>query len=449
MKKMFLQLLILLTAVNISISKEFRFDYDYCAFRNDDKRIFLEFYYSFYQNQLVFLKTNEGFEADGGLTIDIFDKNTNRTIVQRAYKVPVVVFDTTGYNRNNTLTGQINILLDSGQYVFDITAMDFNNPEDTARFQDKVNLSRFSDSLLCISGIQLSSKVEKSADTKSVFFKNTLEIQPNPLRLFGNNISKLYYYFELYNIRKENISADYSIVSTITDLNDNVLKSNSIKCKITNDSKVEYGSFEIGDLKTNSYRLVIEILNNKDSSIIKNNKKFIIFNTDTNAMLNQPASDDYLLSEYAKYSGQQLDEEFSLAIYLASDVERNQYELLSKLESKRKFMFLFWKDKNITKNVYLERIKYANKNYRSDFSPGWKTDRGRVFCTYGKPDHMDRYPYESDQRAYEIWYYDSIQGGIMFVFADLTQASGNYGLIHSTAINEFRDDNWKDKLRIK
>jgi len=430
-------------------SKEFRFDYDYCAFRNDDSRLFLEFYYSFYQNQLIFIKTDNGFEADGVLNIDIFDKNLNKTIVQQTFKVPVNVFDTAGYNKNNTLTGQINILLDSGQYVFDISATDYNNPIDSANYEDKVNLSRFSENNLIMSCIQLSTKIEKSSDTKSVFYKNTLDILPNPIRLFGKNLSKLYYYFELYNIRKEFISENYSIISKITDLNDNEIKSDTKKYKINHDSKVEYGYFDVSDLKTNSYKLIIEVLNDKDSDIVKNQKKFIIFNSDSNTIANQPAKDDYLLSEYAKYTEQQVNEEFGYAVYLANDIERDQFDMLKTIESKRKFMFLFWKGKNVAKNEYFERMKYSNQNFRSDFSPGWKTDRGRVYCTYGKPDNIDRFPYEPDQRAYEIWNYDRIQGGVMFVFADLTNATGNFGLVNSTAQNEFRDDNWKDKLRIK
>lgn len=449
MRKILLAFIIIIISGDILYSKDFRFDYDYCAFRYDDSRLLLEFYYSFYQNQLIFLKSEKGYEADGELNLDIYDQSLNKAIVEKTFKVPVIILDTAGYNKNNTLTGQINILLDSGQYVFKIFATDFNKPSDTAKYQDIVNLSRFPDSTMCTSGIQLSTKIEKSSDTKGVFYKNTLEILPNPLRLFGNNISKLYYYFELYNIRKESISEEYSIVSKITDLNENIIKSLSKKYKIQHDSKVDYGSFDITDLKTDSYKLIIEVHNDKDSVTLKSQKKFIIFNTDSNSVMNQPVKDDYLLSEYAKYTDQQINEEFAYVIYIASDVEKEQFEMLNTIESKRKFMFLFWKNKNVPKLEYFQRIKYANQNYKSDFTPGWKTDRGRIFCTYGKPDNVDKFPFEPDQRAYEIWNYDSIQGGILFIFADLTDATGNYGLINSTAINEFRDDNWKDKLKLK
>jgi GWxTD domain-containing protein len=451
MKKLIITIIsILVIPIGIlSSTNDFRLDRDYCVFRNEDSRIFLEFYYSFHQTQLLFIRSTSGFDAAGELKLDIVSTSLNNSVIQRTFKIPLSIPDTASYNKNSNLTGQLNILLDSGRYIFHITALDYYNPADSVIYTDSINLSRFPENMIAISGIQLSSNIGRSEDIKGVFYKNTLEVVPNPLGLFGNNLSKLFYYFELYNIQKAYISEDYSIVSKITDLNDNVLKTNTRKYRIKNNTKVEYGEFDVNDLKTNSYKLVIEVQNNKDSTIVKNQKKFIIFNTDTSAVTNQPAADDYLLSEYANFTEKQIDDEFLYAIYIATDTDKDQFELLKTLESKRKFLFEFWKHKDIAKQEYFRRIKYANTNLKTDFSPGWKTDRGRVYCTYGPPTDIERHPFEGQQRAYEIWTYDNLQGGVIFVFADLGNATGNYGLIHSTARNEFRDDNWKDKLRIK
>ena len=290
-----------------------------------------------------------------------------------------------------------------------------------------------------------------------MFYKNTLEITPNPDRLFGNNFSTIYYYFEIYNLKKENISSDYYVVSEITDLNNVKLKSQTKKYTLKSESKVEFGSFDISDLPTNSYNLVINIIDDKNKNLARNSKKFFVYNSDTSNIDYEKYAGNYLLSGYANYTEKQLDNEFSKAKYIAADIEKEQYDNLGDVDAKRKFMYDFWKSRDMTpgtprnefKMEYFERVAYANAHFKYNFKEGWQTDRGRVYVTYGKPDDVERHPFEADQRAYEIWKYDNLEGGVEFVFVDLSNAMNDYGLVHSTARNELRDDNWKNRLRIK
>ena len=436
---------------------EFRFDYDYCVFKYDNQKLFLEFYYSFNQQQLTFIKSDNGFEADGELNLEVFDKDESKVVIQKRYKVPVNVRDTAGYNKSANLTGQVNFLLDSGNYLFKIKATDFNNPIDSAVFEDNLDLNRFPQTSVSLSCIQVSTDIKKSTDKNSVFYKNTLEIVPNPDCLFGNNLSTLYYYFEIYNLKKDFITDDYYIVSDITDLNSNKLKSEVKKFLLKNESKVEFGSFDISDLPTNAYILDISVIDDKNNTVAKNSKKFFVYNSDTSVINYEKYTGNYRLSEYANYTDDQLENEFSKAKYIATETEKQQFENLKDIDAKRKFMYDFWKSRDFTPNTpknefkmeYFERIAYANANFRYNFKEGWKTDRGRIYVTYGKPDDVERHPFEAEQRAYEIWKYDSVEGGVEFVFVDLSNAMNDYGLVHSTARNELRNDDWKSRLRIK
>ncbi len=56
-------------------SADFNFKYDYCVFKNDDGKLFLEFYYSFDQNQLLFIKTDSGYEAAGEIKLEVYNKD--------------------------------------------------------------------------------------------------------------------------------------------------------------------------------------------------------------------------------------------------------------------------------------------------------------------------------------------------------------------------------------
>jgi GWxTD domain-containing protein len=416
----------------------------------------MEFYYSFYQDQLKFLNVNSGYEADGLLDLSIINSKSSDTIIRKSFKVPLVVKDTSGYNRNTKLTGQLNIVLDSGSYKFIMHASDYNVPSDSISIEENFTFNRFDENKVTSSSLQLASNITKAQDTKSIFYKNTLEVTPNPVRLFGQNLNELYYYIEFYNFRSDQLSHTYSIISKITDLNDVLLKSDRKSFIIKNESKVEYGNYNISDLKTGIYRLSVQLLNDKDSAVLERQKKFVIYNTDTSNISKLESEDLYSQSVYVHYTEEQVQKEFDESLYIMSDSFRKRFESLDNLELKKRLLYEFWKNQKInpyshtneTKEEYFKRVKYANDYFKGEFKEGWKTDRGRVYIVYGPPDLVDRHPFEPDQRAYEIWTYDSIEGGVEFDFIDFSSTFGNYLLANSTAINELRDDNWRSRLNV-
>ncbi|MHB1049824.1 MAG: GWxTD domain-containing protein, partial [Bacteroidota bacterium] len=156
----------------------------------------------------------------------------------------------------------------------------------------------------------------------------------------------------------------------------------------------------------------------------------------------------------ATMTEEDLDKEFEQSRYVAMSNEIDRYKKLQGVESKRKALFEFWtardQDKataiNEIKQEYFRRVAYADNQYRTGFRDGWKTDRGRVYIVYGPPDEVERHANELDVKPYEIWFYNSIQGGVQFVFGDRTGFS-DYILLHSTHRNELRDDNWMRQIQ--
>ncbi|MGH2574302.1 MAG: GWxTD domain-containing protein [Ignavibacteria bacterium] len=434
---------------------KFNFDYDYCVFKSGNSRLFLEFYYSFYQNQLKFIKNDNGFEAAGFFTLDIVNIVSKSSVIQKDYKVPIMVNDTAGYNKAAKLTGQINMLLDSGIYNIILKAYDFNDTSNYTKHEEELILSQFDDKKVTSSGIQLATDISKSSDQKNLFYKNTLEVIPNPSNLFGNKLSNLYYYTEFYNLKKEQLSENYSILTLITDLNGVELRSDVKNYKIKNESKVEYGQFDISQLKTGDYKFVIKLQDESLKTIVEQQKRFWIYNTDTSIEGNQIVSDgNYSLSEYVNYTEEQVNNEIEKSVYLMSDALIKKFDKLNNLDAKKRLLFEFWNQLeasplSLSKKEYLKRVDYANKNFKNDFIEGWKTDRGRVYCIYGIYDNIERFPFEASTRAYEIWTYDRLEGGAIFVFIDLSNNMGNYVLVHSTVRNELKDENWKSRLRIR
>jgi GWxTD domain-containing protein len=139
--------------------------------------------------------------------------------------------------------------------------------------------------------------------------------------------------------------------------------------------------------------------------------------------------------------------------YIITDKEREIFKKLQTDEEREQFIEEFWRrrdpdpdtDENEFKEQYYERIAYANEHYASGI-PGWKTDRGRIYITFGKPDEVeshpaggqyDRQPYEgggsTSTYPFERWFYRYIEGvgsGIEIEFVDPT-GSGEYRIARS------------------
>src|SRR5947208_4861712 len=134
--------------------------------------------------------------------------------------------------------------------------------------------------------------------------------------------------------------------------------------------------------------------------------------------------------------------------YIITDEERKAFKKLQTDDERERFIEEFWRrrdpdpdtNENEYREEYYERIAYANEHYASGI-PGWKTDRGRIYIVYGKPDEIESHPsggayqresYEgggsTSTYPFERWFYRYLPGvgsGIEIEFVDPT-GSGEY-----------------------
>lgn len=134
--------------------------------------------------------------------------------------------------------------------------------------------------------------------------------------------------------------------------------------------------------------------------------------------------------------------------YIITDEERQAFKRLSTDEEKQQFIEQFWlrrdptpdTEENEFKEEHYRRIAYANERFASGI-PGWKTDRGRIYITFGPPDEIESHPsggtYERPMEEgggttstypFEKWRYRWIEGigsDINIEFVDPTM-TGEY-----------------------
>ena len=77
-------------------------------------------------------------------------------------------------------------------------------------------------------------------------------------------------------------------------------------------------------------------------------------------------------------------------------------------------------------------------------SPGWKTDRGRVFARNGVPDEVLRRNQQGNAPPYEVWRYSKNKGRY-YIFADRT-GFGAMNLINTNDLQENGIPNWQKIL---
>ncbi len=139
--------------------------------------------------------------------------------------------------------------------------------------------------------------------------------------------------------------------------------------------------------------------------------------------------------------------------WIITDDERKTFNQLRTDDEREQFIEQFWlrrdpdpdTDNNEYREEYYQRIAYANEHYTSGI-PGWKTDRGRMYIMFGKPDQIESHPsggsYDrptwegggtTSTYPFEIWWYRYIEGvgsDVEVEFVDPT-GSGEYRIARS------------------
>ena len=115
---------------------------------------------------------------------------------------------------------------------------------------------------------------------------------------------------------------------------------------------------------------------------------------------------------------------------LISPEERCTFLQLATDEERSQFIEQFWSRRapdptlldNSFKQAHYERIAFADEKYGTQM-PGWKTDRGRVYVTFGPPDSIESHRagektgrppedgIETYQYSFEVWRYRPSESG--------------------------------------
>ena len=307
----------------------------------------------------------------------------------------------------------------------------------------------FAESDVEVSDIILASDIKKTASS------GAYDIFPNPRHLYGEPVPMLFYYFEAYNMREGLKGGSYKTHWRVEDGNGALVEGlgqGYRTKKKMNDFSIEMGSLSVAALSTGSYTFVYGIADSAQNLQASGRKKFYVYNPSVISGPSAGAPESML----ANANVADLDDEFARMQHIVPRDERKMYQSLANADAKSKFILSLWEAHKpeeyvnglAFRRVYLTRAREADAKFTSVLRPGWKSDQGRVFILYGFPSNIEREPSNPTVKPYEIWRYDEIQGGVIFVFADRTGFK-NYELIHSSHRNELQNPEWQRLITLE
>ena len=428
------------------------FDMDYATFRASKGLVHLEIYLLVSRAEFEFLEDGERYKSEHKIDVQVLRNDS--LVAQDSWERIDRSDDLDTVLPTQLLPDYSDFILPPGSYNLLVTISDKNTGISGKR-QVELVLTEFKEGELIISDLQLATDIKK-VEKIGIFTKYGRDVIPNASSTYGIEIPVLYIYCEIYNFAVEEGEelSDYQVEYSITDLNGKELITPEPKVhKKPGESTIEMGGLNVVSLKSRGYYFRIKVTDIATGAVATRSKKYFVYRpgdvqelADADRTLNFGA-DGYIESIYSEMTLKELDDEWAIMRILAIKQEKKLYDG-SDEAGRRQVMLKYWqaREEKITRDEFMLRATIAKQQW-SGLRPGWRTDRGRVMITYGRPDEIEREPHSINSRPYEVWRYFGIDGGIEFVFVD-KQGFTDYELVHSTARNELQDYNWTRWIQV-
>lgn len=387
----------------------------------------LEVYYKIFNDGLTYRKTDGYYIAAYRLEILVYqdEDQVYGTTFEEEYQVES--FPRT-LSQTDFLINQINLPIDSpGEYTLVLRLRDLKSNQSTeSRFPVKIPKKP---AAWHLSGLEFARHIERALDS-SQFNKNGLLVVPSVSRSYGGD-SQLScpFYAEVYGPADLNGTPIRLAVAGWDDLDNKVIDTVFDFTAAGRVTPIVAG-LAVSHLGPGDYRIEVDLQTGpslKSQFLARDNFR-IMWSLSTLLRTDYKTAVEQL--KYIMTSGEERD------------------SLLDAPDSLRAERWeFFWSHRDPTpgtpmnefRDEYYRRIRYANASFSVGNIPGWRTDRGMVYISYGEPDEVERHPFDMDGQPYtgpwQVWYY--YNPARRFVFVD-SRVTGDYRLQYP-----YDGDPWK------
>lgn len=230
-------------------------------------------------------------------------------------------------------------------------------------------------------------------DTASAYLrKGDLRVVPHPSHVFNERYSRVYVYYEIYDIEPD--SGNLLIHYIVTDNTGAVVSQIPRYVDKKYKSQAKNFGLSLQDFEAGRYILTVKV-SDEDDFIAQKQIAFEIRKT---------------VKKEISYEGLPYYDKIE---YFLTPKEYKAYKEYS-AEGKKYFLDKFWRQ-----NDYYEvakRFEDADEKYKQGTKSGHETDRGRIYVKYGRPDEIAVHTLQHEEsRPYEHWQY---YNGDEFIFVD-------------------------------
>jgi len=374
----------------------------------------LEVFYRAANDHLQFIKETDGYRATFQIVCVVYDDKDHQVTGDILPGTQwAKTYDETN-SRREFASGNFRFSLPAGKYKLNVW-LEGEHGGRMVSTEFRATVPGFDASSLMLSDILLADEIHDSEMGSGSHVKNGLTVIPSVDRRFSDLRPQISFYYEIYDLAAEGSAGTlYDVIYEVIGPSEEVVLADSSTLTRTGELSYGHGSFMINSLEEGEHLLRLTARDARLGRTVQRETYFFL----RWSSLGQVAKD--------------YEEAIEQLRYIATEDEYR--ELKKALGEERKEAWLeFWADRDPTpgtpenemKSEYYRRIEYSNARF-SVASPGWKSDRGRIYIVYGHPDEIERHPMEIGLKPYEIWHYYSTNH--FFYFVDVN-GYGDYKLV--------------------
>jgi GWxTD domain-containing protein len=457
MKKIYIFFVLVLFAFQLN-AKNLQAYLSYATFYSPADGSYIETYLSVVANSVEFVKNSNGkFQATVQISM-VFRQNDVIKDFKKTDLLSPEIEDTSKIDF--TFMDQQRFPLPDGDYDVEIQILDKNAAIAKPYSTTESLAIDFPKDSVCVSGIQLVESYKKAGDTTSILTRNGYDLVPFTINYYPQTVKNLTFYAEVYHTDtvytpEEKFLVYYYIEAYETGktLTDYFKFKKETPKKVT----VVFNEFDISNLPSGNYNLVIDVRNKENKSVAMNKMFFQRNNPDAQFNLQDIAALDITNTFVDKITSIDTLKDFIKSTYpVSTQMEKLFAETTLKksdLKTLQQYFLNFWINRNAADpqkawaEYYIEVAK-VNKGYSTPIKRGYETDRGRVYLEYGEPNSITESISDPSSYPYEIWHYYTLanQKNRKFVFYLPDLVTNDYELLHSDAFGEIYDASWQMKL---
>lgn len=375
----------------------------------------LEVFYMVANDHLQFVKEEDGYRASFQALCVVYDhKGRQVTGDELSNSQWVKLYDETN-SRREFAQGKFRFFLSPGEYRV-LVWIEGQRSGKIVSKESRVRVPSFEGDSLMLSDLLFVENLDSTENRREPLADRGLLIVPSVRRTYSDERPQISVYFEVYDfVSHETIGPFYEVVLEAVDMRGEVSLADTSKVRRRGRRSLGRKNLLVSSLEEEGeYLLRLRVRDPKTDRTAQGERSFVVRFSSLSRMENH------------------YEEAIEQLRYIATEQEYKKLKAAQGDERKEAWLE-FWAQRDPTpgtpenemKDEFYRRVEYANDHF-SVVSPGWKSDRGRIYIMYGRPDEIERHPMEVGLKPYEIWHYYS--SSHYFYFID-ENGYGEYRLV--------------------